>query len=122
MHTIETVLFMLHVLVDVRVQTKISYLGKLWLSLVSTEWRASDCECRTRCPNKELNCDLKKHFRTADNGWSSIIFVGWDLIILNVKKLTSWELPHRALGSLCERGKKHAGCIKVERVLGQLKD
>jgi hypothetical protein len=40
------------------------------------------------------------------------LHVGWDLIILNVKKLTSWELPHRALGSICERGEKIYGLHK----------
>jgi hypothetical protein len=40
------------------------------------------------------------------------LYVGWDLIILNVKELTSRELPHRALGSLCERGGKTCGLHK----------
>jgi len=49
-------------------------------------------------------------------------YVGWYLIILNVKKLTSYELSRGALGSLCKCEKTVAGCIYAERVLGHLND
>jgi len=76
MHKMATVLVMLQTLVTVRVQTKISYVGKLWLSLVWKERRASDCECRMWCPNKECSCDLQKHSRTADNGGLPLYMLG----------------------------------------------
>jgi hypothetical protein len=50
------------------------------------------------------------------------VYVGWYLIILNVEKLTNYELSHGALGSLGKYGKNLAGCIYIETVLGHLKD